>query len=698
MIDIVGLDFETYASTDLPKHGLHRYVNCSDFRVLLAAVQEQQPDGSTLMHLLDFVKYDYDGEIDRLEKLLSGKHIAAHNAGFEQAVLGRLGLGMTSDRFIDSAVLARAAGAGSKLEAAAPQLLGMDKLETGHELIKLFCMPGKYQADLGLTSFDPKIIEDHPAEWDEFARYCLVDAQLSLQLAQKFPISNQESENNSVTMDMNSVGWHVDLEMVREMQSRYLHNIDATVAEFREWTGAKDLNLNSFPQLQAWCRDRGVRTSSFDEKAVARMERSVTRKMESGTTTPAQEHDYREVLHLLQTKRVMGGSSLKKLQTILDTVGTDGRLHDQYLHIGAGATFRTTGRGVQMQNLKRLNGEGDDMAELLNPFVSWDNVKLATNLRQVFTSSHRGGALVVGDFSSVESRGLAWQAGEDWKITAYLRREDLYKVQAGRIFGKPVIHIIKSERQIGKVGELACGYGAGAEAVREFASKMGVELTDVEAANLVKDWRSANPMSVRYWQHLDDALHAALQSGQLQHVDMPHGYIRIIPHAAPDSLRKQVGDQQLRSLDISMYLTSGTHLFTRVIHGTREVGRNIQYFKPSERKTGDLWVDEFTNPKTRRRQKYTLYGGKLAGLLTQSLCRELFFDSLRDVHSWADGLPNVQVVGQFHDEIVLDWQPSAWSGITLPYVEGALTRIMSTGKLPGFPLAAEIKSDYRYIK
>ena len=64
---------------------------------------------------------------------------------------------------------------------------------------------------------------------------------------------------------------------------------------------------------------------------------------------------------LLETKQVMGGSSLKKLQTMIDTSART-RLHDQYLHCGAGATYRTTGRGVQMQNLKRLNGEGDDMS------------------------------------------------------------------------------------------------------------------------------------------------------------------------------------------------------------------------------------------------------------------------------------------------------------------------------------------------
>src|SRR5690606_27019605 len=60
-----------------------------------------------------------------------------------------------------------------------------------------------------------------------------------------------------------------------------------------------------------------------------------------------------EVKALLETKQEIGGSTLSKLPKILDLVGPDDQLRDQYLHVGAGQTYRTTGRGVQMQNLKK---------------------------------------------------------------------------------------------------------------------------------------------------------------------------------------------------------------------------------------------------------------------------------------------------------------------------------------------------------
>lgn len=691
MKEFVGLDFETYGDVDLPTHGLDRYVSGDHFQPLIAAVV--QMDGPVVdAKVFDFTKPEtYDRMRAQFIKTLEGRTIVAHNAGFEQAVLDHMGIVIPSHRFVDSAVLARAAGAAGKLEAAAPQLLGIDKMASGWELIKLFSIPKE-----GQGAFDRSIVDAHPAEWKEFADYCILDAELSLRLASLLlpRTSKSELDNNAVTMDMNKTGWHVDMDLVRNMQLRYLTNVANAEAMFREVCDAPDLNLNSTIQLKNWCAERGVRATSFDEAHVERLLNTIRTRL---TKTLAGETRARleQVKFLLETKQVMGGSSLKKLQTILDTVGSDGRLHDQYLHCGAGATFRTTGRGVQMQNLKRLNGEGDDMSELWVEDVEWDNGKLASNLRQVFTATEEDGFLIVGDFSSVESRGLAWQAGEDWKLEAYFRGEDLYKVQAAKIFGIPLPKVGKPERQIGKVGELACGYGAGAQAVKDFAAKMGVPLTEGESAKLVNDWRNANPEIVGYWYRLHNALLDAVRDGISQSVNLPHGFVKIQPMPAPESLQAQTRNPKLVSLRIVLFLFDNTVVLDRRIHGTHIVGRNIHYWKPSERKTGDLWVDTWVNPKTKQRQPFTVYGGKLSGLLTQSLCREVFFDSLRAVHNYALAVPNVELVGQFHDEIVLDWRPGKF---TLDDTKAMLERAMTRTILPEFPLSAEIKHDYRYTK
>jgi hypothetical protein len=127
-------------------------------------------------------------------------------------------------------------------------------------------------------------------------------------------------------------------------------------------------------------------------------------------------------------------------------------------------------------------------------------------------------------------------------------------------------------------------------------------------------------------------------------------------------------------------------------------GRNVCYYKPSDRKTGDLWKNNYRDQKTKQIRFYQIYGGKLAGILTQSLCRELFFMVLRQVHEWAKWHSNIELVGQFHDEIVADWQPTV-AALSLPEAKLQLGKMMSDpGPFQSFPLAAEIKDDYRYTK
>jgi DNA polymerase len=695
MLKMMGLDFETYSDVDLRTQGLQNYVDSPNFKVLLAAVCEE--DHGLKTQVFDMV---HDPTAwDRLVEKLDNKLIVAHNAGFEQAVLASQGIDLMGERFVDTAVLARAAGAGGSLEASAAQLLGKDKVVAGADLIKKYCIPGRLQEDSGSGEFDPAVADEASEDWQLFKHYCQVDAELSFEMADKLlriPLMWREVRYSGITMDMNKDGWPVDLGLVSAMDYRYHRNLEAAELGFRTRNAEPDLNLNSPTQLLAWCKARGVSPRSFDEKSVESTRQRVVKKLSSLTQQDARWGQLSEVHDLLLTKQELGGSSLKKLDVILKMTAKDGRLHDQYLHVGAGATFRTSGRGVQMQNLKRLNGEGDDMLELFDESNQWDNGKLAANLRQVFTATDVDGFLIVGDFSSVESRGLAWQAGEQWKLDAYFAGKDLYKVQAGKIFGKHEAHVTKAERQVGKVGELACGYGAGADAVRDFAAKMGVELSEVESAKLVRDWRGANPQIVEYWRLLDEALHDAVDLGQTGMAPIKHGWVKVIPMPAPQSLRDQVGNQDLVSLHIHMYV-GRDRVVDRVIHGAHVKGRNIQYWKPSERKTGDLWVDTWTNPKTKRQQPFTVYGGKLSGLLTQSLCREVFFNSLRDVHGRLAPFTgvNVQLVGQFHDEIVLDWEPGA---VTLESAKNMLNDCMSKTKLPQFPLAADIKHDYRYTK
>lgn len=712
MKPLIGLDFETYSGVDLPKHGLDRYVSDPTFVPLMARTYTVNENGRKELGKFDFVEDYYESARKELDETLGEATIAAHNAPFEERVLRWMKLEIGHRDFIDSAVVARAAGAAGSLEAAAPQLLGSDKYEPGKALMRLFSLPGKYQEANGTLEFDPLVVKHHPLEWEEYGKYCGIDAELGYHIVDQWGriLSADEKENTAITHEMNDVGWPVDMEMVAEMQRRYLDNMDRALADFRTLyeSGLEEqdqLNFNSFPQLKKWCEARGVKAKSFDEEHVAMYLAKIQKRIvdHANTMKPEQLHNLLEVLELMKTKQILGGSSLKKLQTIIDMVGPGDRLRGQYLHIGAGQTWRTSGKGVQMQNLKQLR-EVKDMDELLEEDTDWDNEELARNLRQVFTASHPDGRLIVGDFRSVESRGLAYLAGAEWKLQAFRAGKDMYKVLASKIDGVPYDGVTKQRRQFGKVGELSCGYQAGGGAVQRFAKKMGTILTEGEASQLVSDWRASNPEVVAFWELLDDLLYRVVveKVGMASKILASGCRVEVYPIVTPKSLTDLHPAAQ--SICVRLIDPRGRTFVTRYFHGCYERGRNICFYKPTKKKTGDVWVNHYRDPKTDEIRFYSIYGGKLAGILTQSMCREMFFRSLRVLTRSLEKVQNMQIIGQFHDEIVVDWQPTGhskpgdtWFSLSaaVAEVEHAMT---DAGTLTGFPLEAEVKYDYRYTK
>ena len=528
---MVGLDFETYSDVDLKKHGLSRYIRTPNFTPLIASLTATDSVSGNLLRARFDILLGKRRLAAEVENVIGSATIVAQNAGFEWAVLSWLGLDYPAKRFVDSAVVARAAGAGSHLEAAAPQLLNVDKMASGLGLIKLFSVPGKYQADNGNGAFDERIIEDNLAQWEEFGDYCDLDSELGLRIAETYLswLSSKEMHYQSLTMKMNSFGWPVDLMLVHAMQERYHENMESALKEFTSAYPDSNINLNSLKQMKEWCAKRGIKATSFDEKHVASLLKRIEAKCRGGTLHPDKVDQYEEVMHLLQTKQVLGGSSLKKLQVIIDTQ-SGGRLNDQYVHCGAGQTLRTSGRSVQMQNLKQL-AEIADTDEVYDEAIDWGNDMLANNLRQCFTASSTSARLIVGDFKSVESRGLAYLAGETWKTNAYKKDLDIYQILADK-FG--------NSRKFGKVGELSCGYGAGGGAVQAFASKMGIELTEGEANGLVHDWRDACPATLELWTQLDSVLRTVVERGTREQYHLGGGLLlEMRPVPTPASLHRQ---------------------------------------------------------------------------------------------------------------------------------------------------------------
>ena len=680
---VIGLDFETYCALDLKEVGLERYVNHPSFLVTLASVSTWAGEST------------WEFPADKADDLRAMLHeydiVVAHNAGFEKRVLKTMGI--VVPMLHDSAVVAAVAGADRHLAGAARQLMNEDKLDEDRSLLNLFAKRQKGQSS---EHFNNMLIHDNLDKWEQYKRYCERDAKLSrgiyLDWLGPIGLHNREMRLAEITLAMNETGWPVDIDSVHEMRRRYIENLDYLQDKFARDVDA-DLNIGSHAQVKKWCEERGIRSRSFDKQNVERMLKRLRAMSSKRPLTDGEA----EVVELLVLKQALGGSSLSKLETILN-VAHDGRVYDQYVHAGAAQTLRTSGRSVQMQNLPRLPLVPRHMEDLHYGDHLWSNEDLTENLRQVFRSSRPNGKLVVADFASIESRALAYLSGEDWKVEAYRQGADVYKAQAMKIFGINSIDLVsKEQRTTGKVGELSCGYGAGPVAVRDFAAKMNVEMTEVEAGTLVNDWRDANPNIVDFWSRLGDGLLRAVNERSITGVQAAHGItIKFQPTGTPGSLIDQMRDALSIRMDV---WKNGACILSRVFHGCYLRGRDIHYHKPSHLKGGRPWKQKYTDPKTKRQVYYKLYGGKLAGILTQSLCREIFFDSLAEISSKLHGCRNVALIGQFHDEVVVDWWPGSGMDMALPEVMNVLRDAMSySEKHPRLPMGVEVKYDHRYTK
>ena len=139
---------------------------------------------------------------------------------------------------------------------------------------------------------------------------------------------------------------------------------------------------------------------------------------------------------------------------------------------------------------------------------------------------------------------------------------------------------------------------------------------------------------------------------------------------------------------------NGDLYLSRIFHGCYYRGRDVCYYKATDRKSGPLWSDTYRNPKTKQFAYNKLYGGKLTGILVQSFCRQLFFEGmLRAQKKECEGF---ELIGQFHDELIVDW----WkANLSLEEAKSRLQHCMTDEpRFKELPIEAEVKAAYRYIK
>lgn len=563
----VYLDIETRSRQNLKKVGVHRYVTCPDFRILMCswAVGDE---GKT------FTDLDEQRMVDRLLEFEGDSSVVfvAHNAHFERTCFGsRIG---TPDprRWHDTMAVAGERGLPMSLAGAADTLGCTPKDSAGKALINLFCKPRR---DGGFNDHST-----HPLEWLDFIAYCEQDVDTMREIDLKmggFP-SPMESRVWVVDQKVNDRGIEVDLELASVATAA----VEANKARQREsielLTGI--VNPGSTPQMMRWAEEQGLPMQNCQADTILGLR-------QSGTLT----YDQATALELRGEYALI---SYGKFGTALATA-VDGRIRGGLNFFGA-HTGRWSGSGVQLQNLPRQSFDNDvDAAMAIDDLLTTgtaDPQDLKRMVRSMFV-----GPLTVFDYASIEARVIAWMAGERWALEAFLAGRDIYIETMNRMG-------LKSRFQ-GKVAVLALGYqgsigslralmGTGAYLSADGAIVQYDTLKEARAAGadpyipdevllrMVRRWRKTNSRIVDFWYTLDDAI---AEGGRIG----PQVRIR------------------RKNKSMAVDLPSGRSIF---YHGLSQA-------------SGGEW-----SYKNRNGMRVGLYGGRLAENITQAVARDLLAEAL----------------------------------------------------------------------
>jgi DNA polymerase bacteriophage-type len=235
------------------------------------------------------------------------------------------------------------------------------------------------------------------------------------------------------------------------------------------------------------------------------------------------------VRRALELRQSGAQAAAKKIDALLARCDRDGRIRGTLRYHGA-STGRWAGNGVQPQNLKRPQIEDVDAA--IAAIATGDYAHVCSlypkplavigDISRSMICAAPGHQLIGADFSSIESRALAWISDEEWKLDSYRRfdatqdpRDEPYCTTACKIFRVPdgTFNAESSERKIGKTCDLAFGYQGGLNAWRKFEPD---RFSDAEVEQFKLEWRAAHPQIKKFWYAIDRATWQAVR--QREHV------------------------------------------------------------------------------------------------------------------------------------------------------------------------------------
>lgn len=561
------------------------------------------------------------------------------------------------------------------------------KDKDGQKWIQLFCKPKKD------GTYNDR--HSHPDEWRAFLSYAGSDVLAMRAIHRLCPKWNATPRLWGMwhlDQRMNDRGVAMDLKLAEECLKATTLAKQLMGDRTEELTDGEVERTTQVARLRAYCAEYGVHLPDLTAD-------TVERRLEDESLP---EH----IKELLRVRQQASKSSSAKYSRVLRQ-HVDSRLRGLLVFCGAARTGRWAGRTLQPHNLprpKHAQWEIDLAIQMfragaIDLYDPRDIMGLASSCLRGLIVAEPDYKLVVSDLKSIESRIIAWVAGEEWKLEAFKAYDanvgpDTYKLAYARPFGVDPNSIRDDsfERQIGKVMELALQYYGGVGAFCSMAEVYGLRLEDLARSAwpvipadfkqtsktawhkaikrkrtygleervwtvchaLVLMWRDAHPAICAFWSGLDNACRMALRTPNKEY---------------------QVGDH------IRIDRT-GNWLRIKL-----PSGRYLNYPAPR----GDDYTSSFlgVDPYTKQWKRISTYSGKRAQNIAEGVGADILMDGLLAAER-AGYNPILSV----HDESLTEPPDEP------EFTAEALSQLMisSSPWASGMPLAAKGFSSYRYRK
>lgn len=696
---ILWFDCETYSEADLKAVGTHAYAEHPTTEITIAqwAIDDREP---VVADITERAPNRYQAlplvPVELRNLLLDPTvTIIAHNSAFDRTLLRYVwDIDVPIKRWQDTMVCALAHGLPGSLDKLSGILrLASDeaKDKRGRELIQLFCKPRPKGHTLRRATR-----ETHPKEWAEFLEYSRQDIVSMRAVHRKLPPWNYGPGSPELTLwhldqRINDRGFAVDVELAHAAIDAVAVEQARLKQETRELTDGQVTSPSKRDELLAHIlMEYGVELPDMRADTLRRR---------------IEDPELPDPVKLLLSIRLEATkTSTAKYKALVKATSADGRLRNTLQFAGAQRTARWAGRVFQPQNMPRPDMEQEDIDLAIDalkagcaPLVINDVMRATANVVRGAIVAPPGRKLVIADLSNIEGRGLAYLAGETWKVRAFREFDqglgaDLYKLAYARSFNVDAKDVTKPQRQIGKVMELGLGYEGGVAAFLTFAAVYQMDLDQLAGAVWSAASAEALDAALGMWSWASKKRRTL---GLSQRVYVACEVLKSAwraAHPATTSLWADMGTAVRQAIQ-----RPGQTFRVRTIAVRRDgnwlrvrlpSGRYLCYINPEVADDGQISYMG-VNQYTRQWARIKTYGGKLVENLVQAWARDVLASNMADIEE-----AGYDIVLTVHDELITETADDP------AFSTERLAARMSTPPswAPGVPLAAAGFETYRYRK